>query len=190
MTPDDGAQVPVHLLFVCTGNICRSPTAERLVRAYAAEQTLPWLTASSAGTRAVVGSAMDPCSEAVLRALGGDGTGFRARSLTAVDVAAAQLVLTMTTRHRNLVLEQNPKALRRTFTLLEAARLLSGATGAGPLATRLVAARSHHGVGDDDVADPYRGGVQAHREAGGVITRALLPLLEAIRTDSDSDTRA
>ena len=41
------------MLFVCTGNICRSPTAERLARAFADEHGLGDLTASSAGSRAV-----------------------------------------------------------------------------------------------------------------------------------------
>ena len=175
----------MHLLFVCTGNICRSPTAERLVRAFAAEHGLSTLTASSAGTHAVSGSAMDPGREAVLRELGGAGTGFVAHQLSAADVRPADLVLTMTTRHRTKVLEQNPTALRRTFTLLEAARLLPLAAGPGTVVERLGAARAQHGSSTtDDVVDPYRRGEQAHHEAGTAIAQALLPLLDAIRAST------
>jgi protein-tyrosine phosphatase len=62
----------LHILFVCTGNICRSPSAERLATAAGA-------SASSAGTRAVIGHPMHPESARVLRDLGGDPDGFVAR---------------------------------------------------------------------------------------------------------------
>jgi len=64
----------VHVLFVCTGNICRSPTAERLTCAFATEHGLG-LDASSAGTRAVIGYGMEPTAAEVLRSMGGDPEG-------------------------------------------------------------------------------------------------------------------
>lgn len=116
----------MHILFVCTGNICRSPTAERLTQAYATNR-LPEpsrLTAESAGTRAVYGSAMEPTAELVLGSLGGDGRNFQARQINAELVAAADVVLTMTREHRSSVLNTSPRALSRTFTLREAQALL------------------------------------------------------------------
>lgn len=117
----------MHILFVCTGNICRSPTAERLTRAYA--ETLladpSQLTAQSAGTRAVHGSAMEPTAELVLRSLGGSGRGFRARQIEPDMVSAADVVLTMTRQQRTKVLNTSPRALSRTFTLREAHSMLA-----------------------------------------------------------------
>lgn len=110
----------MHLLFVCTGsNMCRSLIGERLTCAYAVERGLPRtdLSASSAGTRAVLGSRMDPHAAVVLAGLGGDATGFRGRSLTAEQAAEADLVLTMTSKHRTSVLNVAPRALAKTFTL-------------------------------------------------------------------------
>ena len=120
----------MHLLFVCTGNICRSPTAERLSVAYAARLEIADFTASSAGTRAVVGHAVHRDSEFALRKLGGDPSNFTARQLTSKIASSADLVLTMTRPHRDSVLELAPRQLNRTFTLVEAARLLFSVTRA------------------------------------------------------------
>ncbi|MCU1698724.1 MAG: protein-tyrosine-phosphatase [Mycobacterium sp.] len=56
---------------------------------------------------------------------GGDATGFVARQLTLRIASDAHLVLTMTRTHRDAVLELAPHRLQRTFTLREAARLVS-----------------------------------------------------------------
>ena len=65
------------ILFVCTGNICRSPYAERRLR-----QLLPeaGIEIASAGTGAVVGSDIETETRDALRRKGADVTGFRARS--------------------------------------------------------------------------------------------------------------
>src|SRR3954468_20311151 len=69
----------LHVLFVCTGNICRSPTAERLALAYSAGSNFENFTASSAGTRAVTGHPIEPVAACVLEKLGGDASDFAAR---------------------------------------------------------------------------------------------------------------
>ena len=99
----------------------------------------------SAGTRAVVGSAMDPASARVLQELGGNPEGFRARQLTDQLAAAADLTLTMTRDHRRDVLGRAPRAMSRTFTLREAAGLLGLLDDEAPLL-------------DADPADRARGG--------------------------------
>ncbi len=144
----------MHVLFVCTGNICRSPTAERVTRAFAVKHGLSRLTASSAGTRAVVGYGMEPTAAEVLRTLGGDPKGFRARQLSPANVDDADLILTMTTRHRDKVLAASPRAMRRTFTLLEAGRLLAIPMAAETVVQRLAQARGQqtHGERVDDMA--------------------------------------
>ena len=109
---------------VCTANICRSPTAEYLLRNELL-RLAPLLTfeVSSAGVRGWDGSEMDRMAAAELRRLGGDPANFRARSFTAAMGGAADLLLTATTEHRRYVLQEVPQALRRTFTLLEFAYL-------------------------------------------------------------------
>jgi protein-tyrosine phosphatase len=115
----------VKMLFVCTGNICRSPTAERLAAAHASRRGIGGLSVSSAGTQAVVGRPIHPEAAQVIERLGGCAGGFTARRLTARMTADADLIITMTTAHRDAVVELAPQQLHRTFSLSEAALLVS-----------------------------------------------------------------
>jgi protein-tyrosine phosphatase len=87
----------VRVLFVCAGNICRSPTAEALFRAHAqrhAPQLL--LEVDSAGTHGLhAGHAPDPRAQAVARARGVDMSALRARALTAQDFERFDWILVM-----------------------------------------------------------------------------------------------
>jgi len=166
------AALTVHVLLVCTGNICRSPTAERLLRAAAAQHG--WdVTASSAGTRAVVGGEVEPTAAQVLTELGGDPSGFAARQLTPALVDEADLVLTMSTRHRGSVLEARPTALRRTFTLREAALLVPEEVTDEPVAVQLARHRRGGTARELDVPDPIGRGRRHFEEAGALVRDAL-----------------
>src|SRR3954471_20606899 len=128
------AQPVFTVLLVCTGNICRSALAERLGRAFLHEvmgERADAVRLVSAGTRAVVDSAMHPDSALVLRGFGAEAGDFRARQFEERMAADADLVLTMTRSHRRDVLHHAPRALSRTFTLREAADLVAQ-QGDGP----------------------------------------------------------
>jgi len=167
-----------RLLFVCTGNICRSPTAERLAAVFAAEHPDAGLRVS---THAVVGHGMERTAARVLHTLGGNPGGFRARHLTTAMVDDADLVLAMTEQHRSRVLELSPRAMRRTFTLREAARLVRLTSGELELGARLTAARAQHprGDADDDIGDPIGQDLSTFESVGADIAAALRPVLEA-----------
>ncbi|GGG28168.1 protein-tyrosine-phosphatase [Rhodococcoides trifolii] len=165
----------MHVLFVCTGNICRSPTAERLVQAYAAERGLT-VTAESAGTRAVVGHGVEATASDVLVSLGGSPDGFAARRLTADIAAKADVIVTMTARHRDGVLAVAPRKLRTTFTLLEASEL-AARTGSGDPAA-WYRARVTAPVAALDIDDPIGQSVVVFESIGQQISDALGPLLE------------
>ncbi|MEV0182393.1 low molecular weight phosphatase family protein [Streptomyces sp. NPDC050625] len=110
-----------RVLFVCTGNVHRSVLAERLLAA-----RLPPGSAvrpSSAGTEAWPRPGMESSTRAVLEKLGGDGSGFEARPLTARLVAEAGLVLGLAGEHREAAVRLAPAAMRRCFTLKEFLRL-------------------------------------------------------------------
>ena len=170
----------MHILFVCTGNICRSPTAERLAAAYAARNGILDFTASSAGTRAVIGHPIHPDAATVLEELGGDASGFAARQLKFKIATAADIIITMTTAHRDVVLEAAPRQLQRTFTLTEASRLASMA-GAETL-THLAALRPHLTANDvADIPDPIGQSREAFEEVGAQIAALLPPILELCR---------
>ncbi|HEU0103512.1 MAG TPA: hypothetical protein VFR07_14430 [Mycobacteriales bacterium] len=163
-----------RVLHVCTGNICRSPMAERLTRAGLAARLggrVDQIVVESAGTWGHTGSPMEPGALATLSAYGVDGSDFRARELVAQHVVGADLVLAATREHRAAAVVLQPRAAARTFTLREFARLAAAVDPAdlpaGELDDRaralVRAAAAQRGrvppdtPADDDLADPYRG---------------------------------
>ncbi len=176
--PDRSSKL--HVLFVCTGNICRSPSAERLAAAYAAQYAIPDLTASSAGTRAVIGHPIHRDAAAVLEKLGGNASDFAARQFKPKIASATDLIITMTSAHRDTVLETAPHQLKRTFTLTEAARLAS-MDGADTLAD-LAALRPYLTANDiADIPDPIGQSPEVFAAIGAQIAELLPPLLELCR---------
>jgi protein-tyrosine-phosphatase len=89
----------MHILFVCTGNTCRSPLAESIARAMVAERARDDVQVSSAGTNAWDGASASDGSILVALEHGLDLSTHRARSVTSELVAAADLVLTMSPSH-------------------------------------------------------------------------------------------
>ena len=176
-------EVALHVLFVCTGNICRSPSAERLAATYAGQLRITDFTASSAGTRAVTNSPVHHLAAQVLEELGGDSSGFSARQLTPKIASTADLVLTMTRSHSDSVLEIAPRQLRRTFTLGEAARLISefNAQDLNDLAAlRPHLPRDHTW----DIPDPIGQGPEVFRTVGSQIADLLRPVLDLCQRSS------
>lgn len=170
----------MHILFVCTGNICRSPTAERLARSLSVRVQLRDITASSAGTHAMIDHPIHPEAARFIAELGGDVADFAARQLTARIVSGADLVLTMTRAHRDAVLELAPHKLNRTFTLGEAALLATELDAAG--IDDLAALRSH--IPADrltDIADPIGRSADFFAAVGAQIDHLLQPVLELCR---------
>ncbi|KAA0919006.1 protein-tyrosine-phosphatase [Dietzia sp. ANT_WB102] len=112
----------ISVMTVCTGNMCRSPLAERLLAIRAAAVGLD-VVVDSAGTRAANGMEIHRETRRVLRGYGGDGGGFASRLLTARLLSGRDLVLTATRAHRDAVQELAPMLWKKTYTILEAARL-------------------------------------------------------------------
>jgi protein-tyrosine phosphatase len=120
-----------NILFVCTANIHRSAMAERLLLWRLAPDAS--VNVWSAGVRARDGSPMGTNSASALRKLGAESGGHRARLLRIADVLRADLILTLEANHRQEILREAPKAIRRVFTLKEFSRLsVPAAVGGGP----------------------------------------------------------
>ncbi|MFT3888559.1 MAG: low molecular weight protein-tyrosine-phosphatase [Arachnia sp.] len=82
-----------HLVFVCWGNICRSPMAERVARKVAADEGLDLDVESFALSAEELGNPIDRRAARTLTAAGYDASGHRARQVTADDLADADLVV-------------------------------------------------------------------------------------------------
>lgn len=103
------------LIFVCTGNTCRSPMAEGLLRA-----TLPddceW-EISSAGVCAASGWPASEYSVEALREKGIDISDITSQTLTPRMIDEADLLVTMTKGHRNAILQVSPQSEGKVFLL-------------------------------------------------------------------------
>jgi protein-tyrosine phosphatase len=165
----------VRILTVCTGNICRSPYAERVL-AHRLEAVRPGVfEVTSAGTGALVGEGVDPGSGRHLDSRGIRHDDFAARQLSERILDEVDLVVPLAVEHRKLVLSYAPRLLKRAYTLKELARLIDSAGQGQPWAERLAGletpeerwkaipqhlarerGRTRVEPGGDDVADPYR----------------------------------
>lgn len=150
----------LRVLYICTGNVCRSPAAEFLLCDANTDSTV--LSVSSAGLAAPDGREMHPGVVAELRRLGTPVRPHHSRPYEPVMAATADLVLTATMLQRDEIMATYPPAFRRVFTMREFARL-SSPTDTGR-ATDVIAARAARrglvrpvAVGEDDIPDPLSG---------------------------------
>ena len=104
----------VSILFVCTGNTCRSPMAELLFNAVAPAG----VRASSAGLAAVAGAPLSGAAKTVLAERNISDRGFRSRPLSAPLAEAATMIVGMTAAHCREIVRRYPECAAKTATLL------------------------------------------------------------------------
>lgn len=150
------------ILFVCTGNICRSPTAEAVFRAHVAAQGLEaGFACDSAGTHGYhIGESPDPRTVAAALKRGVDMTQLVARRVHSSDYDGYDLILAMDEGHLRQLQRAKPKGSKAEVALyLEYA---------GVTHTR-------------DVPDPYYGGSQDFERVLDLVEEATVKLLAKLR---------
>lgn len=91
------------IVFVCTGNTCRSPMAEALLRAEIKKRKIKWWDATSRGINAEVGGTLSKNSELALSEKDIVLPNFKPRQLTRELVAGSTLVVTMTEQQKEFL---------------------------------------------------------------------------------------
>jgi len=182
----------MRVLFVCSGNLCRSPLGAQVLAARLGPDATAFVV-ESAGTIADDGAAMDGAAAAQSVRLGGTPSEHRSRYLTAAIVDDADLVLTAERSHRAAVVSLAPRATKRTFTVREFARVLTGlepddlADISTPQALVAWVARLRGTVpppaspADDDIDDPYRRSEATHERVADELDASVAVIANALR---------
>lgn len=163
--------MPRRILFVCTGNICRSPTAEGVARGLAEKLGLDeHFEFDSAGTHGYhVGDAPDPRTVRAARQRGYDLSALRARRVTDFDFVRFDLLLAMGPDHLEWLQRACPPLYRdKLGLLLEFSERFE----------------------EDEVPDPYYGGMDGFERVLDMVEEAANQLLQRLgpnRRDSVPD---
>lgn len=149
---------PMHLLFVCTGNTCRSPLAEGIARHLITQRGLTDITVGSAGTSAWPGASASDGALLVALEHGVELGNHRARTLSPEIVAGADVILTMGPHH------------------LDRVEALGGAGRAWMLT-------AYTGREARPVTDPFGGDLDVYRSTYEELEQEIGEILDKVTTD-------
>ena len=162
----------MHLLFVCTGNTCRSPLAEAAWRRFGDKK----ITASSAGLAATNGEPVSPHSAKVAQSWDENLEGHQARRITATLAGQADYLIAMTFSHARELRVRFPQSkvlLLGDFASSEET-VIKGVTSE---------LQELFGEAPGDILDPVGGSLEAYQACGEHIQRAVKGLAAALREE-------
>ncbi len=125
----------MKIIFVCTGNTCRSPMCDGYFKQLCSAAGRHDITVESAGTAAWDGGSASRNSIAVMASNGVDLNKFSSSRLTPERIDEADILICMTNSHRAYIGQINPHALKKTYLLLD----------------------FNDSTADDNISDPFGG---------------------------------
>lgn len=150
----------MNIYFICTGNTCRSPMAEAILK----HKKIAGLNVKSAGIYALEGGKISENSKSVL-----EQQNIEFHHTTSPvkneDIEWADLILTMTTAHRDMILQFFEKAEGKTYTLKEYVAPYSSL----------------------DVSDPYGGDINTYKNTYDELNRLIDELVTKITGGGQKD---
>lgn len=152
------------ILFVCTGNTCRSPMAQALFMNLLEQHEDNDISVSSSGIYAYDG---DPANSIAINVLknefGINISSHRSKVLDVDDIRQAWLILAMTEHHKKMILDIYPESADKIYTLKDYAEI----------------------EGDPNIFDPFGGDYDVYKECAYEIEMALMNLMDKVFDNED-----
>ena len=178
----------MKVLFVCTGNICRSPMGELMFPLFFHDDSI---VANSAGVQGLLNSPIDPASALLLAQDGIDSRAFRSKRLTPQLAMSNGLILCFTEHQRRKIVALAPRVRTKTFTLTGFAALCAYCASHGIIQGSTVDERLQSVLRNasmiqpvlgntPDIADPYRKEIDVFQDAHDAIGEAIAQIASAL----------
>ncbi|MFQ5822639.1 MAG: hypothetical protein ACE5JB_01125 [bacterium] len=151
-----------NILFVCTGNSCRSPIAEGLMKSRISSELKDKVTVRSAGTLGLEGNPATEYAIAVANDLGADISQHRSQGLSEALVKESDIIFAMSPEHKAFVERQNPEVRENVFLL------------------RTFGRNPDEKI-TDSIEDPIGGSLEVYQKCGEIIDSELNRILPRLR---------
>ena len=146
----------MNIIFVCTGNTCRSPMAEGFFKTLSADSVI--FDVCSRGVAAIDGIGASEYSVIAASELGSDIANHLSHQITHDDVSWADFIFTMTSSHASVLKAAFPESSQKIFTIAEFA-------------------------GSVDVSDPYGGDLDTYRGCAAQLKSAVQKIYNKLSDD-------